>query len=91
MVVRVLAQVPGGVRAPDRIGLTEQVVGQSDVAIGIRAGELGERAASPLADLVLVDPEQLREVGVALAPLEEQLERRLLVGSERHRERKPTD
>ena len=81
----VVAQVAGSVGAPDRVRLAEQVVGEPHVAIRVGAAELGERGAGAGADLGLGLAEQLREVVVALAPLEQQLQRRPLVGSHRHR------
>ena len=72
--------MPHGVGPADRVGLAEQVVGEADVAVGVGAGQLGERRAGPGAHLRLVDPEQRGEVGVALPALEQELEHRLLVG-----------
>ena len=85
MVGRVVAQVPGGVGAPDRVRLAQQVVGEADVAVGIGAAELGERGAGAGAHLRLGLPEQLSEVRVALAALEQELQRGLLIPTDRHR------
>ncbi len=91
MVGRVLAQVTRGVRSADRVGLAKQVVREPDVAIGVGAAQLGERRARPRTDLTLVLAQELGEVPVRLAALEKKLERRLLVGCDRHRAGKPRD
>ena len=67
---RVVLQVPHGVGSPDRIGLAEQVVGQGDVAVGIDAGQLGERGARAGPHLRFVHSEDRGEVVVALSALE---------------------
>ena len=73
-----------GVGPADRVGLSQQIVGEADVAVGVGAGQLGQRGARPGPHLGLVDPEQRGEVGVALPALEQELQHRLLVGRERH-------
>ncbi len=67
---RVVLQVPHGVGSPDRIGLAEQVVGQGDVAVGIDAGQLGERGTRAGPHLRFVHSEDRGEVVVALSALE---------------------
>ncbi len=43
-----------GIGPVDRVRLSQQVVGQSDVTVGVRAPELGQRGAGPGADLRLI-------------------------------------
>ena len=73
-----------GVGPADRVGLSEQVVRETDIAIRVSAGKLRERSARPGSDLGLVDAEQRGEVRVPLAALQEELQQRLLVARERH-------
>jgi hypothetical protein len=84
VVGRVGLQVADGVGSPDRVRLSEQVVGEPDVAIGVGAGELGERGSGARAHLRFVHPEQGREVPVALAALEQQLKHCALFWGDRH-------
>ena len=91
MVVRVVAEVADGVGASDRVRLPDQVVGEPDVAVGVGAAELLERRARPLAHLRLVDAHHPRQVGVGLAALEQQLQGRVLIWGERHRDEDLTD
>jgi hypothetical protein len=87
VVLGALAQVADGVRAADRIGLAEQVVGERDRAVGVRAGKLGQRGAGAGAHLALLDAQHRRQLRIALSPLEQQLEHRGLVGRQGHGDR----
>ena len=73
-----------GIRSADRVGLSEEVVGEPHVAVWVGAGELRERLPRPRAHLALVHAEHRREIRVALPALEQELEHCLLVRRESH-------
>ena len=72
------------VGAADRIGLTEQVVAQANLRIGVGAADLLQGRPCPVPHLVGRDAEQRADVLVALTPFEEQLKHRALFVGERH-------
>ncbi len=78
-------QLADGVGTTDGVGLPEQVVGQTDVGVGVRAADLRQGRASALADLVRRDAEQAGDVLIALSTLAEKLQQRPLVPLQRHR------
>ncbi len=89
VVLWVLAEVARSVRSADRVGLTEQVVGDPDVAVGVGADELREGGAGAGAHVGLVLAEQRGKVRVGLAALDQKLKRGALFRGD-HASRKPT-
>ena len=59
----------GRVGTADRVRLTQQVVGEADVAVGILAADLGQRGADPSAHLLDAEAHQRGDVLVALLAL----------------------
>ena len=79
-----------GVGAADRVSLAEEVVGEPDLAIGVRAAELLERRACAFADVVAGAAQKAGDVLVALPALQQELQHRALVLSKGHWSRKPS-
>ena len=73
----------------DRIGLTEQVIGQPDVPVRIGPADLLQCRAGARAHLIGLNSEEGADVLIALPAFKQQLKHRALFVRERHRARKP--
>ena len=80
----VAAEVTGDVGAGDRVGLAEEIVAEAGLAVGVLAGDLGERRLGAGADLPGLHAQQGGEVPVALPTLQQQLQHHPLLLAQGH-------